>query len=127
MVYSRGDDETVVREQRGERAMLTNSKESISTTVSTAGPARPRSQATSDEALMERIAKGSRLNSGRPNPHEVFVSYRRLDDEPPPDCSNGDSGGFVRYLLRQVSYDLSTMGIPDAILWQDRVSIQQGD
>ena len=107
--------------------MLTQSKESISTTVSTAGPARPRSQATSDEALMERIAKGGRLNSGRPNPREVFVSYRRLDDEPPPDCSNGDSGGFVRYLLRQVRYDLRQMGVPDAILWQDRAKIAPGD
>src|SRR5262245_16716784 len=92
---------------RGERAMLTESKESISTTLTTASAARPRLQATSDEALMERTAKGDRLarasleenihdmNSGRPNPREVFVSYRRLDDEPPPDCSSGDGGGFV--------------------------------
>jgi RNA polymerase sigma-70 factor, ECF subfamily len=41
--------------------MLTKSKESISTTLSTARAARPRSQATSDEALMGRIAKGDRL------------------------------------------------------------------
>jgi RNA polymerase sigma-70 factor, ECF subfamily len=41
--------------------MLTKSKESISTTLSTASAARPRSQATSDEALMGRIAKGDRL------------------------------------------------------------------
>src|SRR5262245_59987739 len=48
---------------RGERAMLTKSKESISTTLSTAraSAARPRSQATSDEALMGRIAEGDRL------------------------------------------------------------------
>jgi RNA polymerase sigma-70 factor, ECF subfamily len=41
--------------------MLTKSKESISTTLSTASAARPRSQATSDEALMGRIAQGDRL------------------------------------------------------------------
>src|SRR5262245_20370431 len=43
--------------------MLTKSKESISSTLSTgrASAARPRSQATPDEALMERIAKGDRL------------------------------------------------------------------
>src|SRR5262245_62005187 len=48
---------------RGEMAMLTKSKESISTTLSTAGAnaAGPRSQATSDEVLMAGIAEGDRL------------------------------------------------------------------
>jgi RNA polymerase sigma-70 factor, ECF subfamily len=41
--------------------MLTKSKESISTTLSAASAARARSQATSDEALMGRIAQGDRL------------------------------------------------------------------
>jgi RNA polymerase sigma-70 factor, ECF subfamily len=43
--------------------MLTKSKESISTTLSTAraSAARPRSQATPDEALMGRVAEGDRL------------------------------------------------------------------
>ena len=41
--------------------MLTKSKESISTTLPTASAARPRSQTTSDEALMGRIAQGDRL------------------------------------------------------------------
>src|SRR5262245_55343294 len=57
---------------------------------------------------------------------EVFVSYRRLDDELPPDCSS-DSGGFVGYLLRQVRYDLRQMGVPDAVLWRDRAKIELGD
>src|SRR5262245_46888714 len=57
---------------------------------------------------------------------EVFVSYRRLDDELPPDCQN-DSGGFVGYLLRQVRYDLRQMGVPDAVLWRDRAKIAPGD
>jgi RNA polymerase sigma-70 factor (ECF subfamily) len=43
--------------------MLTKSKESISTALSTAraSVARPRSQATPDEALMGRVAEGDRL------------------------------------------------------------------
>jgi RNA polymerase sigma-70 factor, ECF subfamily len=43
--------------------MLTKSKERISTTLSTAraSAARPRSQATPDEALMGRVAEGDRL------------------------------------------------------------------
>src|SRR5262245_60792152 len=57
---------------------------------------------------------------------EVFVSYRRLDDELPPDCPS-DGGGFVGYLLRQVRYDLHQMGVPDAVLWQDRAKIAAGD
>jgi RNA polymerase sigma-70 factor, ECF subfamily len=43
--------------------MLTKSKESISTTLSSARPSavRPRSRATPDEALMGRVAEGDRL------------------------------------------------------------------
>ena len=43
--------------------MLTKSKESVSTTLSSAraSAARPRSQATPDEALMGRVAEGDRL------------------------------------------------------------------
>jgi hypothetical protein len=56
---------------------------------------------------------------------EVFVSYRRLDDLPPPGKSK--DRGFVCYLLRQLRYDLSQMGVPDAVLWQDRAKIGPGD
>jgi hypothetical protein len=56
---------------------------------------------------------------------EVFVSYRRLDDLPPPGKSK--DRGFVCYLLRQLRYDLSQMGVPEAILWQDRAKIALGD
>jgi hypothetical protein len=62
---------------------------------------------------------------GAPDPREVFVSYRRLDDLPPPGKSK--DRGFVCYLLRQLRYDLSQMGVPDAILWQDRGKIGPGD
>jgi hypothetical protein len=60
-----------------------------------------------------------------PENREVFVSYRRLDDEPPPGRLN--ERGFVRYLLKQVRYDLGQMGVPDALLWQDRAQIEKGD
>jgi TIR domain len=56
---------------------------------------------------------------------EVFVSYRRLDNDPPPDSPN--DRGFVDYLLRNVRYDLSQLGVPNAILWQDRSKIAPGD
>lgn len=62
------------------------------------------------------------------DPHdgrEVFISYRRLDDMPPPDRRM--SHGFVNYLLRQVRARLQEMGVPDAVLWQDRSSIEPGD
>ena len=59
------------------------------------------------------------------NGREVFVSYRRLDNVPPPDRRN--SHGFVNYLLRQVRARLIEEGVPDAVLWQDRSQIEPGD
>ena len=56
---------------------------------------------------------------------EVFISYRRLDDEPPP--GRPDNRGFVNYLLGQVRWALRQKGVPDAILWQDRSQIDPGD
>jgi hypothetical protein len=55
----------------------------------------------------------------------VFVSYRSIDDEPPPegpkDC------GFVRYLSKQIRWELRQLGVPNAILWRDRAEIEPGD
>lgn len=59
------------------------------------------------------------------NEPEVFISYRRLDNIPPPDGRNRH--GFVNYLLRQVRSRLQEDGVPDAILWQDRSKIEPGD
>jgi len=56
---------------------------------------------------------------------EVFISYRRQDNDPPPDGPN--DRGFVDYLLRQVRYDLGQLGVPNAILWQDRSRIAPAD
>jgi hypothetical protein len=56
--------------------------------------------------------------------HTVFLSYRRVDDEPPPE--NPD-GGYVRYFWGQLKWQLSQLGVPDAILWRDRGKIAPGD
>jgi hypothetical protein len=66
----------------------------------------------------------SQQNCNTCNP-EVFVSYRRLDNDPPPDGPN--VRGFVDYLLTQVRYDLSQLGVPNAVLWQDRSKIAPAD
>ena len=63
-------------------------------------------------------------NGDTSNGREVFVSYRRLDNDPPPD---GPYRGFVDYLLTQVRYDLTQLGVPNAIFWQDRSKIAPAD
>jgi hypothetical protein len=55
---------------------------------------------------------------------QMFVSYRRLDDDAPP---GKRASGFVDYLLRQVRYDLVQLGVPHAIVWQDRSKIAPAD
>jgi hypothetical protein len=55
----------------------------------------------------------------------VFISYRRLDDEPPPERPKAD--GFVQYFWRQLFYELGQLGVPQTILWRDRGKIEVGD
>ena len=55
----------------------------------------------------------------------IFVSYRRLDDDPPPGSEK--KSGFVAYLLRELRWELSQLGLPDDVLWLDRLSIEPGD
>jgi TIR domain len=55
---------------------------------------------------------------------EVFVSYRTTDDLPPPDCAKE---GFVRYLSKQIRWELGQLGVPNALLWVDRAKIAPGD
>ena len=57
---------------------------------------------------------------------DVFVSYRRLDDVPPPETQDRRRG-FVSYLLRQLRWELGQLGVPDANLWQDCVDVELGD
>jgi MinD-like ATPase involved in chromosome partitioning or flagellar assembly len=56
---------------------------------------------------------------------EVFISYRASDDTPPPDSPN--SYGFVSYLMRQLRYELTQLGIVNPVFWVDRAKIQPGD
>jgi TIR domain len=54
----------------------------------------------------------------------LFLSYRHLDDEPPPD---NPSGRFVQQLHRELVWELRQLGAPDAALWFDRANILPGD
>jgi TIR domain/CobQ/CobB/MinD/ParA nucleotide binding domain len=56
---------------------------------------------------------------------EIFVSYRTLDDVPPPGVPH--QRGFVSYLVRQLRWELAQMGLPFAVLWKDRARIEAGD
>ena len=47
------------------------------------------------------------VQSGPTDGREIFISYRRLDNDTPPDRPNERNNGFVDYLLRQVRYDLT--------------------
>jgi TIR domain len=58
-------------------------------------------------------------------PVQIYVSYRLLDDENPPDCPNDH--GFVSYLLRQLRYDLRQLGVPDVVRWRGREKLKVGD
>jgi len=60
---------------------------------------------------------------------QIFISYRRLDNQPPPDgpYAGDPKYGFVNYLLRQVKWDLCQMGVPNVIFWQDRSEIVPAD
>jgi TIR domain len=65
------------------------------------------------------------MNLSDPGSRGVFVSYRHLDDKPPPGTPK--DRGFVAYLVRQLRWELSQLGVPDALLWQDRSRIEPGD
>jgi hypothetical protein len=56
---------------------------------------------------------------------QIYISYRRLDNLPPPDSPN--SFGFFDYLLRQLRYELQQRGVSNAIIWKDRLLIEPGD
>jgi hypothetical protein len=54
----------------------------------------------------------------------VFISYRHIDDDPPPENPNG---GYVTHLRSQLRWELNRLGVPEAILWRDRYKLQAGD
>jgi hypothetical protein len=54
----------------------------------------------------------------------IFLSYRSVDDVPPP---GRPKGGYVRYLREQLEWRLSQLGVLHVVLWMDRYNIQPGD
>jgi hypothetical protein len=55
---------------------------------------------------------------------QIFLSYRRVDDEPPP---RDPKGGYVRQLHRELIWELGQLGAPNAVFWLDRYMIYPGD
>jgi hypothetical protein len=70
------------------------------------------------------INTGAQFPKNSPPTRVIFLSYRSIDDEPPPE--NPD-GGYVRHLREQLRWELNQLGVPDAILWVDRYKIEPGD
>ncbi len=54
----------------------------------------------------------------------IFLSYRRVDDEPPPENPNGK---YVEHLRKQLLWELRQLGVPKTVLWMDRYEIETGD
>jgi hypothetical protein len=67
----------------------------------------------------EQAASGNNSSS-----RVVFLSYRSIDDEPPPE---NPKGRYVEYLWRQLRWELNRLGVPKATLWRDRCEIEPGD
>jgi hypothetical protein len=67
---------------------------------------------------------GVAINKDSPTARVIFLSYRSIDDEPPPEDPNG---GFVSHLRSQLRWELNQLGVPDAVLWMDRYKLQLGD
>jgi hypothetical protein len=63
-------------------------------------------------------------SSNLPAVAQVFISYARDDDEPPPDDPNAT--GFVSYLHNQLRYELTQLGPPAPVLWRDQKTIERG-
>jgi len=57
-------------------------------------------------------------------PVQIFVSYARDDDIPPP--GREEQKGFVTYLDEQLRYELTGLGAPQPRLWRDKRLIDAG-
>src|SRR3954453_3443180 len=75
--------------------------------------------------MLDEHSDGSSAALGQADRKSVFFSYRRLDDQPPPESPDAD--GFVRYLWRQLRNGLGRRGAAHAILWRDRGKIEPAD
>ena len=59
------------------------------------------------------------------DPVQIFVSYARADDLPPPE--DVDCDGFVTCLHEQLNYEFQTLGGPRPKIWRDTRRIGQAD
>jgi hypothetical protein len=72
------------------------------------------------------LSNSPEMTASEPAVHpSVFISYRRLDDMPPPEKPNAK--GFVRYFHEQLAYELTTLGLPGGVLWVDRYKVEHAD
>ncbi len=74
---------------------------------------------------MRSSAEPSDSDPGVPGPQQIFISYARDDDEPPP--GQPDAQGFVTHLHNQLLYELKQLGQPRPRLWRDTKRIERGD
>ena len=58
-------------------------------------------------------------------PYQIFISYARLDDRPPPESK--DAKGFVSVLYEHLRYHFDELGPPKPDLWRDKRSIEPSD
>ncbi len=58
-------------------------------------------------------------------PMQIFISYARDDDEPPPDIQGGR--GFVEFLHEHLKYKFITSGPFPPDLWRDVQNISDGE
>jgi len=58
-------------------------------------------------------------------PFQIFVSYARKDNEPPPDGSQRH--GFVTFLHEKLEAYLRALGPPEPVIWRDTSNIEDSD
>lgn len=56
---------------------------------------------------------------------DIFISYARDDDQPPPDCP--DRKGFVTFLDESIRYEFRDLGPERPKIWRDVKRISDGD
>src|SRR5262249_49133334 len=76
-----------------------------------------------ERAALQSAGQASQAGKAEP---VIFVSYRSIDDETPPDTPKRP--GFVTHLQQQIKYELrTTRGVQNPLVWFDRNKIAGGD